>query len=505
MVYEDINITNDITIPIKYNHIISSNNENIEINISDGNLIRGPYGIMLKLFITSLPNLPDISGINYNIDETNIVTSNFLIPDDILIGGTSFTFYHDITHTFLYRYLSSYSCNINIPEVYYDIQSDCTYVNNLIHLYLNDIIECDFYEEYTTSNFIEIPITSYTAEQLCVITSNVIHYNKYNIYDMNIQITTERTLPYISDISAPGVILSHDPVHLYTLSNVEFAYLNEITINSIIDFVNPDPLNNLNVWYDRKDNIDNAIMASHTYYDELQAFGETFYFNITLNDRYTIYNFSRPEFIQPYDFNILYTAITTEQYKPHITMQNNVNFTETGEDSYGFINKLYSRDGDFHIVSEDKTVTRHSLDISKSGDLKIYGNINATQENSGILHVNKMILNGDILDRLGNSMLFNYSEDMYDRAFVMQSSNYILYTSNYNIHSTSTLDFTLEGKSQNGVIITKEDISEPYYDLFKINEQNISRLTIMKGGNIGIMKEPDPNFDIDIKHNLRDQ
>lgn len=497
LVYDSNRITKSFDFDLEYDTSMSCNNENISFNQTRHAFNLRDDGVYIKNDIESLPHLTLNYDFDVSIISTNISSCNYDIASVISHESSTYAYNYEMKHKILSSYMSSYTCNITTADIY--MEDDFMYTSNLIEIYLGDSGTYDGYIGNIQADYALWP----NNVKNHIFTSNIIYYDKYSYYDLDINITKHATCSYVSDIYAPNVVMKDSPANSFTSNRVKVGTFNDITIDSVTDFLNPDPLDNLNMWYETRDNVSNLTVNSHTYSEDFVFLDKTFSFNLTLNDKYTVYNFSRPEFIQKYDFDISYTAVNSEEYQPHIVMQNNVDFVQTGEQKYGFINKLYSRNGDIHIVSEDDVTSRHSLDISKSGHLKIYGNVNATENNYGKLHVNTLILNGDVLDRLGNSMLFNYSEDMYNQAFVMQSSNYILYTSNYNIHSTSNINFTLQGTSQKGVTIEKEDTSGNSYDLFKINEADVSRFTVTKGGNIGIKKAPDPGFDLDIKHKLR--
>jgi hypothetical protein len=496
LVYDSNRITKSFDFDLEYDTTMSCNNIYMSFHQTKHTFNLREDGIYIKNDIESLPFLTLNDDFDISIIPSSISTSNFDIANVISHESSIYAYNYEMKHKVLTSYMSSYTCNIT-TDIYED--DDFMYTSNLIEIYLGDTGTYDGYIGNTQADYTMWP----NNVKNHIFTSNIIYYDKYSSYDLDVNITKHATCSYVSDVYAPNVVMKDTTTNSFTSNRVKIGTFNEITIDSVTDFLNPDPLDNLNMWYETRDNVSNLTVNTHTYSEDFVILDKTFSFNVTLNDKYTVYNFSRPEFIQKYDFDISYTAVNSEEYQPHIIMQNNVDFIQTGEQKYGFVNKLYSRNGDIHIVSEDDVTSRHSLDISKSGDLKIYGNMNATEKNYGKLHVNTLILNGDVLDRLGNSMLFNYSEDMYNQAFIMQSSNYILYTSNYNIYSTSNINFTLQGTSQKGVTIEKEDTSGNSYDLFKINEANISRFTVTKGGNIGIKKDPDPGFDVDIKHKLR--
>ena len=304
---------------------------------------------------------------------------------------------------------------------------------------------------------------------------------------------------YITEINAPTTIFDFDNVDISC--NIILNNETELTINNIVRFLKPVP---------------DGLYAGDTFECEIED--NTFYsytfqyehFNVTINDIYKIYKFIEGE------DHTFYLEINTIEYQPHIILQNNILFDSIHEDGSeiknGKINKIFSKDGSFEIVTEDEINKKTILRIDDTGDTFITGELNVTNGNikTNTIFMNDIYIKGDIYDKMGNSMTYNYSENMFDRPFIMQSSNYILHTSNYSIHVLSNLDFTIQKECTTGMNIIKEyDNYDTEYDLFRISEKDKVNdkldlaFVISKGGQVGIQREPDCCYDLDVKLSTR--
>ena len=428
--------------------------------------------------------------------------------------------------------VQSHTMNIEVSDTIgrkynYNYMYDVSLVDGFS---LTDEITSEIFEKDNilyTSNLIKINMgavndsfieTTITDEVDCVaniknkiFTSNVLYFDSMQTYDIDILSTIQREYRFQSDIIVPDAICKQNANRIFTCNIDSFAVDENVNKNvimtSVTDFLNED-----------SDNVVETFLSTESLKivtnEVVNAIGNrNIILNIDMFDKYGIFKTGDDKLVTDYNIQINYYDISSINYQPHIVLHNDIKYTDSDETSkYGSVNKIYSKNGSVEIVRDDNIYTTPLLNISNNGDVDMYGNLRvsgniyANKTAGGLLSVKNLQLYGDIYDRLGNSMLLNYSEDMYNQAFIMQSSNYILYTSNYSINSTSNISFTLEGESDVGFTIEKQTSNENRYDLFTINDGIHPVITIRGGGagaNIGILKEPSINYDMDIANKLR--
>lgn len=420
----------------------------------------------------------------------------------------------EVTDSVLRKYNYNYTYDISsvdgflfTDEITTEIfeEDNTVYTSNLIKINMGTV----------NDSFIE---TTMTDEVVCIanitnkiFTSNVLYFDSMTTYDIDILSTINRQYRFQSDIIAPSSVIKQNTQRIFTC-NIDSSIIDDdvnknVVMTSTTDFLEEEP-----------ENIVDTFLSTESIKivtDEVvHAIGDrNIILNIEMFDKYGIFKTSDDKLVTDYDIQINYYDISSINYQPHIVLQNDIKYTD-GEDTsrYGIINKIFSKNGSFEIVKDDNIYTTPLLNISNNADVDMYGNLRvsgniyANETQGGLLSVKNLQLYGDIYDRLGNSMLLNYSEDMYNQAFIMQSSNYILYTSNYSINSTSNINFVLEGESDVGFTIEKQTSNESRYDLFTINDGINPVITIRGGGtgaNIGIFKEPSINYDMDVANRFR--
>ena len=524
LVYSNLQASNIITLPFQYELTISSNNDHLNINISNYAItytnenLNNNYTINNTIRIN--PSFVYIPRGDLVIKDDNFITKQSILHTQITINemyDLDFNLYNfqnlqNANHNYSYNtdYILPYDreCTSNIYSSYYLSSSNSPggyiinmFTSNLIETYIGDPVTCDkFFEKTMKTNVV---LNDHLINY--ILTSNVLYYNSHDEYDIDLLVNMDIRYNYITNILAPPVILNNNASNTYSSNITDVgSYSKTIVVDSVTTFLNNNPSGK------HIQEFETIYVNNYLLQESLELYGNTYQWNVTINNKYNSYSFLDEKNIQNYPMDISYLAINSKKYQPHIVLQNDVDFNELGNIQYGMANKIYSKNGAIEIVTDDDINTNTIWKVDKMGDMRVYGgltvdgDIDATQTNNGKLHVNTLILNGDVLDRLGNSMLFNYSEDMYNQAFVMQSSNYILYTSNYSIHSTCNLEFVLQGDYQQGFKIIKEsNNSHSNYNIFDIQDGDKKVLSVVAGGHIGIKKDASSNYDLDIASNLR--
>ena len=324
-------------------------------------------------------------------------------------------------------------------------------------------------------------------------------YDEDNTIDINYK--------YMTQIKAPTTIIDIDNIQVSYETNLTGKTL---TIKNIVKFLKPVP-DGLYAGDTFRCELEDHLVETFEYQHSIMIDGVEVVSNIIIEDIYQIYKFNQNE---EHTFHL---EINTIEYQPHIVLQNNILFDTIHQDGTeiknGKVNKIFSKDGTFEIVTEDEVTKKSILRIDDTGDTFITGDLDVTSGSikTDTIFMNDIYIKGDIYDKMGNSMTYNYSENMFDRAFIMQSSNYILHTSNYSIHVLSNLDFMLAKECTTGMKITKEyDNNETQYDLFRItevdksnNEKSDLAFVISKGGQVGIQREPGCCYDLDVNLSTR--
>jgi len=490
------------------------NSSTIEVTYSSSNLLDSDtQTILTPTIFFEDSNIPWISDNNYNNYEHNIVNER---------NYESIKF--ELQNYFLLKRLSIHGEEVeNI--VFYKFFGIDDY-NNYIELKYNE-----GYHSEITNNIKNIDpgknllFKKFELRIYGVINNNYVRIDSIKIYGEYITIQQEieeyttfheisRDYKFFCEVIGPSTIMNKNLNMIYEVHPQSPNYEN-FTIDCVVDFLNPLP-SGLNV-QDRFNSPNFVNTRIHT-----SLFTDSFTdsnigdlnLNITINDFFSLYDFTQQQNVQP-----IHVEIKTIGYQPHIILQNNIEFATGDNTSFGSVNKIYSRNGTFEITSENMTNKQPIVTITDTGYTNIYGGLDVNgymnvvgdvkardisfrnMTSDGDLFANRLFLaeKGDVYDHLGNSLTYDYYSNSFDRAFIMQSSNYILHTSNYSIHSYSNISFFLH--SDNGVNIYKNSDTSSEYDLFKIYENDVSSFTITKGGNVGIQVE-NPEYDLHVRNSL---
>ena len=498
-----------------YNDLILSSNILIYKSIINSNEILLPVGNSETIGI--LQTNDNIFGDNQNMaiyDEVdNIINISNLIsylPDvsdytnyDITFKTSNLEKIIEIDEQkFVYNFITLNSIS-GVTNIAFNVDKTID-ENNDVH-FLNtvniNIGESEYNDKYIIENNETIIINSVSNY---ITTSNIFNRNTNDLFDVAVENITKKIM-YYSELSGPYSIINDlEEQHItYTSDLIKNGDNYKYTINNTVDFLKNVP-DGLFAGYTFVDNKTLKNISNVNIVENLQLFNKQISLDIDLNDNYVVYDFITDQNIVNINLDI-----NTVKYNPHFILKNNV-YTRGNEIQFGRLNEIYSKDGDIQIISKSKDtfVKDVMLNITSEGNTTITGEL-TVKEHAIInknLYTSNLILRGDIYDRLGNSMTFNYSEDMYNKAFVMQTSNYILYTSNYFINSTSNLEFVLQGDhTTKGFTIKKENENLgdfQNYEIFNvIDAGDIPVFTIKDGGFVGIKTESDDAYDLKIRHN----
>jgi hypothetical protein len=511
-VQKTINIisSNDLTITSNYKNLATEyifQNSNVLVN---GNNVY----INISNLVSILPQMPYIQQIpNQNV-SLHIRPNN--ISSVLLSNGASDTEDGKTYNYTLYNEIVTLTSNFDdlVIDVDVDIQNSTpTFLNTdlSVYIYMHKNLN-DFNQEYISYNKqYGIFIDANTSNNINI--NNYIYYNKFDVYDLDLLANIQRQIYYYTEVEGPHTIVTTNPVHNYYY-NISQNDANNAIIDlySEIDFLNAYPYG-----ADQAFNFGPDLFTSNlkkqiiTY--SVPLVNKVVNYIVNLNDAYSVYNFDINANYKPF-----YVSSKTIVYNPHIILQNNVDFVNDDEKIYGKVNKIYSKDGGIEIISEDDTDKTVIFNVNDKGDMRVDGSLYA---NNSTIFANKLVVDyiqvqGDILDRGNNTMIFNYSEDMYERAFTMFSSNYIhhtsnyqLYASNYLVQSKGNINFVLDGYDNAGVSINKlqeftenPDNVKNNYNLFKISEGDNVRFSVRDGGNVGINVER-PEYHLDVNGDIK--
>ena len=506
----DIISSNELTITSNYRNLATEyifQNSNVLVN---GNNVY----INISNFVSILPQLPNLQQITNQNVSLHIRPNNI---SSVLLNGEALDQANGKTYNYkLYNEIFTLTSNYDdlVIDVDANIQhSTSTFLNTelYVYIYMHKNLN-DFNQEYISYNKqYGIFIDANTSNNINI--NNYIYYNKFDVYSLDLIANIQRQIQYYTEVEGPHTIVTTNPVHNYYY-NILQNDANNATIDlySEIDFLNAYPYG-----ADQAFNFGPDIFTSNlkkqiiTY--SVPLVNKVVNYTVNLNDAYSVYNFDINANYKPF-----YISSKTIVYNPHIILQNNVDFINDDEKVYGKVNKIYSKDGGIEIVSEDDTDKTVIFNVNDKGDIRVDGSLYA---NNSTIFANKLVVDyiqvqGDILDRGNNTMIFNYSEDMYERAFTMFSSNYIhhtsnyqLYASNYLVQSKGNINFVLDGYDNTGVSINKlqeftenPDSVKNDYNLFKIAEGENVRFSVRDGGNVGINVER-PEYHLDVNGDIK--
>jgi hypothetical protein len=511
-IQKTINIisSNELTISSNYKNLATEyifQNSNILVNGDD-------VYINISNLVSILPKMPYVQQItnqNVSLQIRSDNISSVLLNGEALDQADGKTYHYKLYNEF-------FTLTSNYDDLVIDVDaniqhSTSTFLNtNLyVYIYIHKNLD-DFNREYISYNKqYGIFIDADTSNNINI--NNYIYYNKFDVYSLDLIANIQRHIHYYTEVEGPHTIVTTNPVHNYYYNILQNDNNNAtIDLYSEIDFLNAYPYG-----ADQAFNFGPDIFTSNlkkqiiTY--SVPLVNKTINYTVNLNDAYSVYNFDINANYKPF-----YVSSKTIIYNPHIILQNNVDFVNDDEKIYGKVNKIYSKDGGIEIVSEDETDKTVIFNVNDKGDIRVDGSLYA---NNSTIFANKLVVDyiqvqGDILDRGNNTMIFNYSEDMYERAFTMFSSNYIhhtsnyqLYASNYLVQSKGNINFVLDGFDNSGVTISKlqeftenPDSVKNNYNLFKIAEGENVRFSVRDGGNVGINVER-PEYHLDVNGDIK--
>ena len=469
----------------------SVTNNNI-INFKSSNILIPPIRKNNNEFITH------ITDYNYvNILNNNLITSTIVVDNITII----YNYDYDIT------LLNNYNYNCNINTIFdYNISGSSTknvelYTSNIVNHYLSFDNQDDTIDIYTNnvittkSDFINKLYSVYNINNY-VITSNIYHYNAEDTFAFNFIANIKRVYNFNSEIEGPYSIIKNES-DIVINQDIDILENNVYNVSNYVDFLQPVPYG-LYEFYTFAENKIIHKMNESSFSDTFELFNNIYNIDINLFDNYYVYFFEDDDNVRN-----IYLYIQSLKYQPHLILQNNYIFDNSIEKTYGAVNKIYSKNGNIEFMVEDETYDKKLFKLDKHGDAYLDGTIN----------VDNIVVNGSILDRLGNDMVLNYTEEMYRKAFILQTSNYILYTSNYNInsssniifHSDSNINFSLYDGSFN---IFKQNIYDTEsliknYEILNIFEDERKVLSIANGGKIGINVSGTPTSELDVNGTIK--
>ena len=490
---------------------------------------------------------------SYNIPYTNVILLNIENNYNDNNLDLHYSFQYQYSNNIMFFGNDLYTSNIEIKENIID-ENGTLYTDILITTQYNEY--CDENILKISTNTIEIYSEEDDSIKTNVLkTSNIILYSSYYEYDVHLRTTIKKKYDFETIIKVPEKIASSEIERTFDYNIVETHHsgiyddngynkdkdqiFKTIEIYSKTKFLTS---NNDNFKYVRKNQYD--LIKNRI----LKIFNDEIYLNIKLYDDILVFNEIDENKYTICDIDVTFYKIDSLIHEHHLALQNVIQYTgNDGSDVYGKSCKIYNRNGSLEITTFDNVYENPILNISNNGNTNLYGDLNVAgniyaNKNEGILEIKNLKLWGDVYDRLGNSMLFNYSEDMYNQAFIMQSSNYILYTSNYNISSTSNIEFKIYGNDNiSGVKIKKEDGEEQEsYNIFSVEDNNNTVFSVnsensenkvdingnlslangnlslangnislangnisLANGNVGINKEPSIDYDLDVNNKIR--
>ena len=330
----------------------------------------------------------------------------------------------------------------------------------------------------------------------------------YN-YLLDLKAIIFSSLNYYSEINTLTNILGNTQ-NTYNYENNGYQFITNTSNNNFINiyplttFLTGSPIREY-YGYSYEYNIINTTLKEYSLYYDVNVFNYVFTYKITFYDKYSVYDFTIND-----NFHPIYMSIYTVEILPHILLQNKIDFDDNNETIFGKTNKIYSKNGNLEFVSqENDNNEKLLLKITNTGDLTFEGGLNFNGDidlNSHDLKINNLIVQGNIYDRLGASLIPGYHTSNYEKAVKLQSSNITLITSNFTVIGSSNIEFRLIGKNTNGVIIYKDthlndDLTSYDYNLLKIYEGENVAFTITNGGKVGIQVE-NPQHDLHVQNDI---
>jgi TRAP-type mannitol/chloroaromatic compound transport system substrate-binding protein len=508
--------------------MITSNNKfvNIGYDAYTCNVVSvgGSVNINMNNSISVLPTLPILNNnsayqdVGLTIDSRKIRSGALAAKNSVAtVYESDFQFNINYAYSNMFEYLSSnaslFRHQIITPQISGSYGFDATSGSFTSNLYTTNTIKTFFDKagtnvSKTVNTQLTVPFSISSRNYINYIsTKHEFWYNSNDTYQLDMIARIQNALRYYTEVDGPSTIMNSNIQNTYTYSVSGLLDDSSKTVNlaSATSYLNTVPYGAYD-GYNYADNIVQRGLRTQTVTYTVPVLNRVFNYTLNIDDRYSVYDFNINSNYSPF-----FVSIRNIDYKPHIILQNNIDFTDNTDAVFGKVNKIYSKDGSIKIVSEDAdaAATNVLLDLTDKGDAKF----------EGVVYTNKMVVDdivvtGNIFDRLGNSIIIDYNEDMYNKAFVLQSSNYILHTcnyaitasDNYSIESRSNVDFILTGRDNTGMTIYKKDVFvdgvQNDYNLFKIYEDEYTAFSIRNGGKVGI-KVDRPEYDLDVYGDIR--
>lgn len=427
----NINFNNNFTVTTNYtlNNLLV-NYEYTNINNNPSELINN------NLIAKNIELLPNIISRNPNYKYTINSSSKQTYNQTVFTGPNNI---FSCINYYVYPIGMNNSLNITNTNTYF---SNISYYHS--NLYRNTITTSyytvPFNENIVLTNSLvfndyNMIIDNNNITHI-IYTTNIIKYNSsQNINILSVNAKIDNIFNINNNINAPVSIIKQNA---YNNFNYNISIDNNlITVNSYTSFLEERLDNN-----DYLNNIKENILISTNNFNYL--------FELDINDSnqkiikrgiiqtnnyFSIYDFTDPKNIDNITLFIYYN-----KYKPHITLQNYIDY-----DNYKYenIHKIYSYNGylDFYV------------DNTKLVSIDSIGNTNIT----GDINTNNLKVNGDIFDKNGNSIIPNLNSDIY---LINSSNTYLVNSSNIAFNNSC------------GFLIGRDNINPISTNLFQLNGGN---------------------------------
>jgi hypothetical protein len=487
-----------------YNDVVRNSNFIVQKEISNSNVIEIPLDVDDITYTTSdlVINQP-----YFNIDlQSSVFTTSNTFSYTPIVSNTGI----DVQfHNTVVNKVHEFTQDGNTYHYNYDIITvDDTDLTSSIEMFIvlnksivnvnsNIIIqEVSVHTDTSPDNYqLNVVHDVLVADNISnfVTTSNVFHY-KTKEFTIDVDNITKR-FNYFTGISGPPTIITDDlNITQSSVLNKIDVTSNVINIDSFIDGflkIIPDGLEIRDSFVNDFTNIE---FKNLTFYQEIDIFDQVIKLDISISDKYHVYNFVD-------NIDNIYLHVNTLDFVPHMILQNNVDLLGQ-ENQFGRINEIYSKDGSvvFKSATQDRLIENTILNIDKDGDVTV-GN--------DLITCN-IIVNGAIRDRLGNVLVGAYSnyEEFYNQSLYFGAESWNLQTSNFSVNSLQYIDFTLSGSgpdASTGVKIEKilpTVIEYEQYDLLTVIDNGSNVFKIRDGGFTGLGVEPSLDYDLSIKEKL---
>jgi hypothetical protein len=477
-----------------------------------------PIRVYLQNNIRLTPTIPSISqttnqnvSLRLNNDKLRSVakTQDISVNDiPIMLPDGGFrTIEYSYTNTYLYSSNASFVLSFDESSANSRVEGNNLYTSNTLTFRFSKVLnEATDSMTYTSTTVIPVRIAG-TDYDNYITTTHRFDYNKSNAYNLDLIANIMKQFDIYSEIQGPDTIID---------DNVESSYdyvINNsvVNMNSSIRFLRSLPYGAYDGFrFDSNIVVKNLESSAKTFNQSvtIPELGQTFAYSVSLNDQYSIYDFSINN-----NYRQFYINTHTLKYKPHIILQNKIDLLNDSERIFGKVNKIYSKNGSLEIVSESYIEKTTLMNINDRGDLHVNGSVSTanTVYANNIVATN-IVVEGNVYDKFGNNMIINFDTDTFNRSFTVASSNYVHYTSNFEVYTpdflieSCNIDFRIVGKNAGGITIHKEDIYEedveiPDYNILSIYEKDNITLSVINGGRVGI-KVAKPVYDLEVNGDI---